>query len=221
MKKRIITCSLLSLLSLPVAADVKLELPKEVSILSINGEDGRSGLLSFVSSHPDQITLPNGQNQIVYEIQKIYNKGSSQGKKYRSAPQVLSFNSVDEKLTMTIPPLASYESAQKFDKSISISLKNTSGASIDYTNEKLPLDGFSLSRNYANLLASYNQSKNINTANINANNINPPTQKNITSSNYHEQQTSSSKLITLKNVYNQMSEEEKQEFLSWAIKNIN
>ncbi|WP_064605498.1 DUF2057 domain-containing protein [Photobacterium sp. J15] len=218
-KKHILACIMLGMLSLPAVADVNLELPKEVSILSINGQTGKSGLLSFVNSSSDEITLPDGNNQIIYEISKIYNKGSSQGVKYRSAPLILSFNSNDENLVMTIPPLKSYKSAIDFDKNISISLANSSGKDIYFINEKLPLDGLSFSRYYSKLLTNYNQSKNNQFATQTVNETSASIQQPQASNN--SDQSTSSKMILLKDIFSEMNEEEKQEFLSWAIKNIN
>lgn len=211
----IVACGLLSLFSLPLAAEVTLELPNEVSILSINGKEGKSGLLSFVSSSPNQIMLPNGDNQIVYEVSKVYNKGSSQGKKYQSPPLVLSFNSADSEIMMKLPPLSTYKSTRQFNKTLPVSLTSNSGLPIAYTNEKLPIDGFSFSKDYSRLLEEYNQSQNPVVATESS------TPRKIVSAKTSHDSVKSSKLTILQDVFSQMDEKEKQEFLSWAIKNIN
>ncbi|MFC1503268.1 DUF2057 domain-containing protein [Pseudomonadota bacterium] len=210
--KNIVVYSMMSIFSLPIAADVTLELPKEVTLLSVNGKEGKNGLLEFVSSSPDHIKLPNGRNQIVYDVRKVYNKGSSQAKKYQSPPIILSFNSIDSTITMKTPQLATLESARKFDKNLTISLTNESDTPIEHANDQLPIDGFSINKNYSQLLDSYNKSQ-------------TPAVKSVTNSVTNNKTTNKedrlSKLTILQDVFTQMDQKEKQEFLTWAINNIN
>ncbi|MDX1302387.1 DUF2057 domain-containing protein [Photobacterium sp.] len=207
--KNIVTCSMISLFSLPIVADVTLALPKEVTVLSVNGKEGKSGLLEFINSSPDHINLPNGSNQIVYDVRKVYNKGSSQGEKYQSPLMVLSFNSIDSAVLMRLPQLNTLESARKFDRNLTISLTDESGDFIDHRNTQLPLDGLSINKNYSQLLASYNKTqtpKVKNVANIDNKKIN--------------REKSSSEITILQDIFTKMGQEEKRDFLTWAIKNI-
>ncbi|PSW07628.1 DUF2057 domain-containing protein [Photobacterium lipolyticum] len=212
--KNIVTCSMISIFSLPIAADVKLELPKEVTVLSVNGKEGESGLLEFVNSSPDHINLPNGSNQIVYDVRKVYNKGSSQGKKYQSPPMVLSFNSIDSAVMMKVPQLNTLDSAREFDKKLTISLTDESGNSIEHRNIQLPINGFSINKNYSQLLESYNKTQ-IPQLKTVANSV-----INTTENKIKNNVSESSKLTILKDIFIQMEQEEKQEFLTWAINNI-
>ncbi|MGF1680442.1 YccT family protein [Photobacterium minamisatsumaniensis] len=210
-----VASGLIGLLSFPVAAEVTLKLPSEVNILSINGEEGKNSLMSFIGSSPDNITLPNGDNQIIYEIKKIFNKGSSQSEIYQSSPLVLSFNSIDSELVMALPSLRTQDAARRFDRSLAVELSNSSGSSIEHKNEKLPLDGFSINKDYAYLLAAYNtpSDKVTSTASKQANKL--------TSKQANGNTDVSSKLTVLQDVFNQLDDNEKQDFLTWAIKNLN
>lgn len=213
----IVACGLISLFSMPIAAEVTLKLPSEINILSINGEEGKSGLMGFISSSPDKIILPNGDNQIVYDIKKIFNQGSTQSEVYQSSPLVLTFNSTDSELELSIPPLPTPDAARRFDRSTPVKLGSKSGASIEYTNERLPLDGFSFSikKDYSALLANYNQSSDYKHDSNSDIKPKPATLKS------NSAVKTSSKVAILQDVFNELDDKEKQEFLSWAIKNLN
>ncbi|PSU51724.1 hypothetical protein C9J12_01925 [Photobacterium frigidiphilum] len=217
--KTIAATGLLSLLALPAFADVTLHLPDQVTLLSVNGAEGKSGLLQFISkSSPESINLPNGNNQIVYEVSKIFNKGSTQGKRYQSSAIVLSFDSADSSLVMEVPPLNSMSAANKFDKSLAINLKDKSGSPLQFTNELLPINELSFKKNYSSLLSNYNQSKNPSTITT--------THSTAASSQHAEPVTANfaapvSDMTALKQSFNQMDSKSKQAFLSWAVQNIN
>lgn len=217
--KTIAATGLLSLLALPAFADVTLHLPDQVTLLSVNGAEGKSGLLQFISkSSPESINLPNGNNQIVYEVSKIFNKGSTQGKRYQSSAIVLSFNSADSSLVMEVPPLNSMSAANTFDKKLAINLKDKSGSPLQFTNELLPINELSFKKNYSSLLSNYNQSKNPSTITT--------THSTAASSQHSEPVTANfatpvSDMTALKQSFNQMDSKSKQAFLSWAVQNIN
>lgn len=217
--KTIAATGLLSLLALPAFADVTLHLPDQVTLLSVNGAEGKSGLLQFISkSSPESINLPNGNNQIVYEVSKIFNKGSIQAKRYQSSAIVLSFNSADSSLVMEVPPLNSMSAANTFDKNLAINLKDKSGSPLQFTNELLPINELSFKKNYSSLLSNYNQSKNPSTITT--------THSTAASSQHSEPVTANfaapvSDMTALKQSFNQMDSKSKQAFLSWAVQNIN
>lgn len=145
----------LVLFSTATYANVTLTLPNNAVLLVVNEQTPNSSLLATRS---DSLTLPNGQNQIVYKLQTIINAGSSQSGKYESKPLVLTFTSKNAALELDVPSIRSSNDARRFDAKHEVTLIEFKGTIESYSHELLPLPAeFSFDTDYVAAVKSYNE----------------------------------------------------------------
>lgn len=195
MFKKLIIASAFS--SFMVNADVTITLPDEINILAIN--ENKAEAIS-INSKGNEITLPDGNNQIVYKVNKIFNKGSSQSKKFSSSPFIITINAHNENLTLSLPVLNDSYDARKFNKSPQITLTSKNGNSYEFHHEKLELEGYSINHDYISQIKEFNKKD-----------------SRGSKENTLDKNSIKNDLITL---FKNADKETQKEFLSWAIENI-
>ncbi|PSW65812.1 DUF2057 domain-containing protein [Photobacterium leiognathi subsp. mandapamensis] len=209
MKK--IICSVLPLVSLfssNIYADVKLESSKETNILVVNGkEEG----WSFIKA-TNEVVLPNGENQILFNIGTVVLDDAAK-KKFNSTPLLIKFDAKDAKLVLGYPKIRTLEQAEAFNKSPEITLKNSMGDEVKFEYIQLNNSGLQNFRDYEREVADYNKSGGIASIGYVETTFSPPT---IPAS----APSPEAKMKFLKNAFIGLSEEEKQEFMSWGLKNL-
>ncbi|HIF9188284.1 TPA: YccT family protein [Photobacterium damselae] len=211
MKK--IICSVLPLVSLfssNIYADVKLESSKETNILVVNGkEEG----WSFIKG-TNEVVLPNGENQILFNIGAVVLDDAAK-KKFNSVPLLIKFDVKDIKLVLEYPKIRTLEQAESFDKSPKITLKNSAGDEVKFEYIQLNKSGLQNFRDYAREVADYNKTGGIASIGyMETMVINPTTSSSVSAS------SPAAKMKFLKNAFIGLSEEEKQEFMTWGLKNL-
>ncbi|PSV33424.1 MULTISPECIES: DUF2057 domain-containing protein [unclassified Photobacterium] len=209
MKK--IICSVLPLVSLfssNIYADVKFESSKETNILVVNGkEEG----WSFIKA-TNEVVLPNGENQILFNIGTVVLDDAAK-KKFNSTPLLIKFDAKDTKLVLGYPKIRTLDQAEAFNKSPEITLKNSLGDEVKFEYIQLNSSGLQNFRDYEREVADYNKSGGIASIGYVETTFSTPTIPASTPS-------PEAKMKFLKNAFIGLSEEEKQEFMSWGLKNL-
>ena len=196
MLRRLVVASAFS--SFMVNADVIVKLPDEINLLAINEQKAENVAIGI---DDNKLILPNGENQLVYKVNKIFNKGSSQSEKFSSSPFIIKINAVNEELTLSLPPLHNIHDARKFNKSPQLSLTDKNGSSHKFDHKKLELEGYSINHDYLSYIKNTN----------NKESKSPQEEINL------DNNSTKSSLIKL---FKNADKETQKEFLSWAIENI-
>lgn len=209
--------ALIPLLSIsPFAqAAVTVELPNDINLLVVNEQKAQQ---THINSD-GFLELPDGTNQFIFDFRRAIKPGSSQSTHFESSPIIVTFNSQNTNLDFSLPKMKTMDDYRAFDKNPSIILKTKQSASVPYEIDKLNKALVSLLANYEEATVEYNRKNNIQLSTtptlatediVVSNKI-----KSVDNPDIH-----TNKVNSLKSDFIKMSEEEKQSFLSWAIKNM-
>ncbi|MEM0911828.1 MAG: DUF2057 family protein, partial [Pseudomonadota bacterium] len=136
-------------------ADVTIKFEENVSILAVNQEKPdtkRGGLFSSSQS----VTMPNGENQIVFRYQPFFENGIER-ETINSQVIIAKFNAVDTKLTLKVPTFRDAESATAGIDPLNWSLVNDSGQKTKHVEDVLVKEGVQFGRNFSNEAKDYNR----------------------------------------------------------------
>ncbi|WP_058119925.1 DUF2057 domain-containing protein [Photobacterium kishitanii] len=215
MKKKIICCvlPLVSLFSNIVYADVTLQSTKEMNAIVVNG---KTEGWSFIQG-TNNIILPNGVNQVLFQVGQIVLEDATR-KKFNSIPLLIKFESKDSNITLTYEKIRTLDQAKAFDKSPDIILKNSNGENVPFELEQLDNNGLQNFRDYEREVAEYNKLGGI--AAVTQVSSEPQLQSKAVFINSDAKPSPEAKMMFLKNAFTSLSLEEKQEFMSWGLKNL-
>ena len=135
-------------------ADVSLTIPTNVNLLLANGEQVKQGGGFF--SAKKSITLPNGDNQIVFRYEPSFTKGG-EDVNLASKTIIAKFNASDTQVSFDLPQYRSYSAAEKQIGNLKWALVDGSGKTISTVEDELTKDGMQIGRNYKDEALSYNQ----------------------------------------------------------------
>ena len=149
MKSPAILCaSAILLASLqPVCAEVLLQLPSDVELLTVNGQKP-------LSTSP--VTLSDGLNQIAFRYNAQYRKQAN-SVRYQSDVLIIRFNETDQALQLKLPNIDSAKAAKQFDESPSITLVDKHNQAISFDQDRLVKNGLQIGRNFEQEIFQYNQ----------------------------------------------------------------
>ncbi|MGF1694994.1 DUF2057 family protein [Vibrio lamellibrachiae] len=203
-------------ISMSAFADVTLNLPKDVQLLVINGED--AGYSSFGFDYKENITIPNGVNQVVFRLSKVVNDGGNKMTKFKSKPLVATFDSRDSSLSLDVPNVKTLSAGYRFNGTPTFDIVAREGT-VEF-----------LEKNRLNLLSSFgsdfiqateNFNKSSEVASLAHYKVSPQQSNDMKSIKQVETYKELEKGIgSTVNEFSKLSKEQKQEFLSWAINNI-
>lgn len=216
-KKVLLTSALM--LTSAANADVVVEFAPDVESIIVNGEKTFNLLESTKS-----VTLKDGLNQVVVRVSKLA-EGQGQLEKYRSVPLVVTFTAADQ--TLLIKPSMRVLNAidvSNYDENPSMHVVAKNGQRVDAKVERLPQDktidsSSFFSRNYVKELEQYNAAQGYalvsNTAQAvetvkAVSKVQP-----IKTAKVLQEITSSE--ADLKQLYLQLSAEQRKSFLGWAV----
>ncbi|ARV25981.1 putative uncharacterized protein [Vibrio anguillarum] len=132
-------------------ADVVVNIDRNLQILAVNGVEPE---ISF--GHTNEITLPDGANQLLVRFDKVIHFGGNQNK-YKSPAIVVSFNQSNSKVLLKPASMVKDETTAKaFDKNPAVVLTNAAKQSVEFQQDVLVTQGFSLIRDYEKELYQYN-----------------------------------------------------------------
>ena len=190
-------------------ANNTLSLGEGINLHAVNGNDNLKALLQDSQT----LKLPNGNIQLVISYTaEIINGGDYELE--QTHPSVITFESRDQSIKLTAPRIRSELQIKKFNQTLNWNLHSANQA-IPFKADLLPLKGFRLGVNYARELALFNHS-NKSAARKELSAIEPT----IFSANANNALSDAQvRLIVLKSLYQQASDETKQEFLKFLKEN--
>lgn len=140
--------AILATLTTPAIAQVSLTLPKTAEVFVVNG---------VVTEDQHELILEDGNNQIVFKYNTSF-RLQGQQKRFTSEAVILTFNSQDAKLELSLPRLRAESDADNFNKHPEMTLIDEAGAEIQYKSDLLLKEGIQLGRDYDIEIADYNTS---------------------------------------------------------------
>ena len=157
----------------PASAEVILQIPSDVELLTVNGQKP-------LGEAP--ITLSNGLNQISFRYNALYRQQTN-SVKYQSDVLIIRFNEVDQQLQLELPSINSAKSAKQFDKSPTLKLVNKHNQSVHFDQDKLVKNGLQIGRNFEQEIFQYNQGQHPASLTLMAERSTPQASSTMTNSN--------------------------------------
>lgn len=155
-KHLLITGCALSI-SVPTLAEVVLEVPQEISILAVN--EDKANLDGGLFSDTRTLTLPNGENQIVFKYEVAFEERNDR-EFVESNAIIASFNVSDIELRFDMPKYRNLLKAEKNIKNLEWKLTDDDGKVIVVKEDQLLKDGMQVGRNYVRESEEYNRKNN-------------------------------------------------------------
>ncbi|GAK82946.1 UPF0319 protein VPA1584 precursor [Vibrio ponticus] len=197
-------------------ADVVIDLPRDVQVLVVNGED--AGYSSFGFDYKENLTLQDGLNQVVFRISKVVNESGNKSTKFKSKPLVATFDSSNSQLDLSILNVKTLQEGYDFDSEPEFNLTAKSG-SLDYFEKGQLLTLATFGADFVQATANFNKSsEKASVASFSKQKVNP-TSDGSKEGNVNLAQSSVDDQLKL--LFLNKSAEDKQAFLSWAIQNMN
>ncbi|WP_047042093.1 DUF2057 family protein [Vibrio mexicanus] len=154
--KKIKALSLLSALTLSTFAfaDVTIKVPDTIEILNANGE--KASLDGGFFSATKDLTLPDGENQIVFRYKPYFDRGDDR-QTYESYAVITKFNAADTELTFELPQYRNQKEAERDIKNFEWALVDQNGDAIEVKKDNLIKDGMQIGRDFPQEVREYNR----------------------------------------------------------------
>lgn len=204
---------LVSLFSNIAYAEVKLQSAKEMNAIVVNG---KAEGWSFIQG-TNNIILPDGENQVLFQMGQIVLEDATR-KKFNSIPLLIKFESKDSNLILTYPKIRTLDQAKAFDKLPKITLKNRNGENVEFELNQLDNNGLQNFRDYEREVSDYNRTGGI--ASVKQVLTEPQLSNKAVFIKKDVQSSPEAKMIFLKNAFTSLSLQERQDFMSWGLKNL-
>ncbi|MCG9640613.1 DUF2057 family protein [Vibrio sp. Isolate34] len=137
-----------------VLADVTIEVPSNVDVLAVN--EAKPDLDGSLFSSHKTLTVPDGQNQIVFQYQLAFDKGNDR-EFVDSDAIIATFNATDAALTFDMPKYRNTAEAKKGFENLDWKLVDEDQNSISVKQDKLVKDGMQIGRKYHQEAKEYNK----------------------------------------------------------------
>ncbi|PSW19575.1 DUF2057 domain-containing protein [Photobacterium sanctipauli] len=234
LKPTALAIALLSPLSFPVMAEVTLELPDNIRLLAVNETEVNKGWGSIFKATEDSITLEDGKNQIVYQVDHYFYKGDKQSERYRSGPLILTFTANNEELSLAIPNFSDKVQAESYAEKPTPKLTDAKSASYPFKHDHLALKGLSINHDYAEYVKAYNQKGGVAAVTgltapvaatkVSATEQSPTVEKAAVATKTAQAENKGSQADlageNLKYWFEQADPQTRKEFVSWAVQNL-
>ncbi|MGF1699327.1 DUF2057 domain-containing protein [Photobacterium makurazakiensis] len=211
MKKKWLVAVLAGVLSLPAMAS-ELSVIKEIDLHVINGQEVDSPLFK----NKDNLELEAGTNQILFSLDQLIIEDGRRTK-LKFTPVVMRFEAGDMPLELSYPVFRHVDDAKKFRNSLDFKLTDTNGNPVAYQTELLHVSGMGIFPEYARTLSEYNQVGDgvavVGSAAIEKSSVEP--QKIAKSPS-----TATSKVAIMQTGFTELSAEQQQQFMQWAMRNL-
>ena len=196
MKKTTTVLGLCALLTSPAFA-AQLTLQQELVPRVLNGEFVYPEHISANNS----IQIEDGHNQLAVTVGQIVFEDGKR-RKFDSQPLILEFSAAkDAELTLSYNKLRTIEEAKAFERDPKVTLLDDHGNTVEFSMTQLRKGGMQGFRDYEREVADYNLAQN----------------KQVTKESIVQ---SPQKTQSLKASFNNLSREEQQEFMQWAMRNL-
>lgn len=196
MKKIITILGLCTLISAPVLA-AQITLQSELVPRVLNGEEIYPAQISAQNA----IEIDNGENQLAMTVGQIVFEDGKR-RKFDSQLLLLTFDAQEHaQLALTYDKFRTIEEAKAFEKNPVVALTDENGNKVSFSMVQLNKGGLQGFRDYQREVADYRQAVNKEVM-----------QKRIVDSPVVTQ--------TLKTSFNELSREDQQAFMQWAMSNL-
>ena len=137
-----------------VLADVTIEVPSSVDILAVN--EAKPDLDGSLFSSHKTLTVPDGQNQIVFQYQLAFDKGNDR-EFVDSDAIIATFSATDTALTFDMPKFRNTADAKKGLDNLDWKLVDENQDAISVKQDKLVKDGMQIGRKFPQEAKEYNK----------------------------------------------------------------
>ncbi|KAA8679750.1 DUF2057 family protein [Vibrio gigantis] len=137
-----------------VLADVTIEVPSSVDILAVN--EAKPDLDGSLFSSHKTLTVPDGQNQIVFQYQLAFDKGNDR-EFVDSDAIIATFSATDTALTFDMPKFRNTADAKKGLDNLDWKLVDENQEAISVKQDKLVKDGMQIGRKFPQEAKEYNK----------------------------------------------------------------
>ncbi|MEF1256430.1 MULTISPECIES: DUF2057 family protein [unclassified Vibrio] len=141
-------------ISATAAADVTIAIPDTIDVLVVN--DSKPDVSGSIFSATKTLTLPDGENQILFKYQPYFDQGKDRII-LESDPIIGTFTASDTQLEFDLPKYRNEHDGAKQIRNLEWALIDTSGQAIEMKQDKLVKDGMQIGRNHQIELADYNR----------------------------------------------------------------
>ncbi|MGR5077617.1 YccT family protein [Photobacterium swingsii] len=212
MRKLIVALTLLAgSLSWQVSAESTLTFNKEIGPLVLNGSE----VATDIFSSPSKLTLEAGTNQVLFALGQLVVEDGRRTK-FNSVPFILRFRAPTDDVVLSYQPFRTMEEAKKFDHDPRFVLKSASGEMIPFQLESLHVNGMQGMKNYEKAVQKYNQ-KGTGIAVLSTEQLAPVGKPSVKPKTVN---AASSQRAILEAGFNDLSAQEQQAFMMWAMKNL-
>ncbi|KJY84502.1 hypothetical protein TW81_02950 [Vibrio galatheae] len=135
-------------------AEVTIAIPDTIDVLVAN--DNKPELSGGLFSSTKTLTLPDGQNQILFTYNPYFDKGKERVL-LESDPIIATFNQSNTGLEFGLPQYRNENDAAKKLPTLEWSLRTQNGQAIEVKQDKLLKSGMQIGRNHKLELAEYNR----------------------------------------------------------------
>lgn len=144
-----------ALLAAPFAsADVEIKVPSSVDILAVN--ESKPDLDGGLFSSHKTMTVPDGENQIVFQYQVAFDQGNDR-EFIDSDTIIATFNASNTTLTFNMPKFRNASAAKEGMKDLQWSLVDSDQQTVVIKEDTLVKKGMQIGRNYPTEAANYNK----------------------------------------------------------------
>ena len=199
----------LSAMAFGVSAGTTIELSREISPLVLNGSQVEAGFFERIG----HLDVKEGQNQLLLQLGQIVPQDGRRSK-YNSDPIVIRFDAQQSPLTLSYTPFKDMAEVRTFTKSLDFKLVNQDGKDVHYQAELLPIGGLQGFQDYEKAVAQYNQKGQGEAVIAAAPKASEPVVEAETAT------VSSNRIAILQTGFSELSAQEQQQFMQWAISNL-
>lgn len=144
-----------AMLAAPFAsADIEIKVPSSVDILAVN--ESKPDLDGGLFSSHKTMTLPDGQNQIVFQYQVAFDQGNDR-EFIDSDTIIATFDASNTTLTFNMPKFRNVSAAKEGMKDLQWSLVDSDQQTVAVKEDTLVKKGMQIGRNYPTESANYNK----------------------------------------------------------------
>ncbi len=151
--KNMVLGTLLSTLSFTSLAAVTIQVPDTIDLLAAN--EAKPDISGGFFSSSNTVTLPDGENQIVFRYKSYFSQGNDRIV-VESDAIIATFKTSDSELNFELPDYQNQQQAQEHMDNLQWQLVDQSGAAVEVNQDKLIKKGVQLGRDYPSEAKAYN-----------------------------------------------------------------
>ncbi|OIQ25512.1 DUF2057 domain-containing protein [uncultured Vibrio sp.] len=200
----------LALCSVFAHAKTTIQTDSRIQILAVNQE-----INQVANTGKGDLQLENGQNQILVRMTGMIDTNGGK-EKFNSSPMVVTFDVSDETLLLEAPyAIRDQRTVNRYNKNPTIKI-TSNGQDVPVSTDIITDETFALIKDYDAMLSNYNQTGGVAAISV-ASTDKPST---LSKSNISIENTKFT-ANSLEAGFLEMTPEQRQEFVSWAVKNLN